>query len=157
MSWKGTPDTAPPGYAFAVLRAGDDLATLEREEAARRGLPATRTEWNRVGLEITSANGVEGAKAKTCEWARGVSAWVIGTGGERMPVVPTSPNKCEPGDGFAAFRPGQVVLLPSGLRPAAPPPTTTEKVVEVAKSSVPKILGTAALVWAVRRVMRGGR
>ena len=150
MSWRGTPPTAPVGYELAQLKSGDTLAQLEVDEAARRGLtsPADR---DRIGLEITRANGVDPTPSKSCTWARGVSAWVLGTGGKRGPATPE--NRCEAGAGFAMFVDGQKILLPAGLRPraavqpeAALPKPTTSKAWWVVG------IGAAALV--VRRLTR---
>jgi hypothetical protein len=106
VSWAGTPAAPPEGYELATLRAGDTLADLEAEEAARRGLKS-KADVDRVCLEITAANGLDGHKAKSCAWARDVASWVLGTGGQRAPVVATQRNTCEPGKGFPMFVGGQ--------------------------------------------------
>jgi len=119
LSWAGTPAAPPEGYELATLRAGDTLAALEAEEAAHRGL-TSKADVDRVCLEITAANGVDGHKAKSCAWARDVASWVLGTGGRRAAVVAGQANTCEPGKGYPMFVEGQRIFLPVGLRPRTP-------------------------------------
>lgn len=133
MTWKGRP--APPtGYELAVIRKGDTLASLERES----GISATK---------IAEANGVPFTGSKSCAWAKDVSAWVLATGGVRYPAVKGQENTCEAGLGFTGFVEGQLVNLPTGLRPRAPgaPPG------EISTASVAG--GAGALILALGAVL----
>jgi hypothetical protein len=63
--------------------------------------------------DIAAHNGVD-ASLQPNDWGRAVEAWVLKTGGFRHPPSERSPNKLAPGLGYAAFAPGQVILLPEG-------------------------------------------
>lgn len=117
MSWAGLPASPPNGYELATLREGDTLAGLEVEEAARRGVDGDRATLNRIGLEIARANGVPSGTAKTCAWARDLSAMVLATGGVRGAPSAETLNACEPGQGFVRFTRASRIYLPAGLRP----------------------------------------
>jgi hypothetical protein len=101
----------------AVLVEGDTLASLEDL-------------YSVDAVTIAERNGVAPAagRKKSCAWGRDVDAWVLRTGGRRLPYDPRSPWVCSPGDGFASFVAGQVILLPAG-GPRVPPqkPSTTTK------------------------------
>lgn len=103
----------------AVLVEGDTLGSL----ADLYGVDA---------VTLAERNGVKPAagRKKSCSWGRDVDAWVLRTGGRRLPYDPRAPWVCSPGDGFASFAVGQVILLPAGgprLPPGKPPSTTTQK------------------------------
>lgn len=102
---------APAGWCQSVLIAGDTLAVLAK---AAKVSP----------VEVAAANGVPAPKdagKPGCEWGRDVAAWVLATGGKRLPVVAGQLNTCEPGLGHVSFVPGQRVWLPAGVRACASP------------------------------------
>lgn len=156
MSWAGTPAAPPEGYELATLRAGDTLADLEAEEAARRGLKS-KADVDRVCLEITAANGLDGHKAKSCAWARDVASWVLGTGGERAPVVATQRNACEPGKGFPMFVAGQRIFLPAGLRPRAADQPLAETPAPTRAKPLRLLFGLGLAALVGRKIFSRGR
>ena len=141
MTW-APPTKQPQGYCLSLLAKGDTLAQLAREA---RKMPT----------EIAAANGVtppENPAKASCAWGRDVAAWVLGTGGARMPVVAGQVNTCEPGKGHVAFVVGQKIYLPAGLRPCAhPAPSTPPPKGFAVKAGAGAFAGLAALLLFLSR------
>ncbi|MCC7108010.1 MAG: hypothetical protein IT382_01870 [Deltaproteobacteria bacterium] len=142
MTWF-PPAKQPEGWCLSVLQKGDTLADLAK---AAKLSP----------VEVAAKNGVPvppNPAKPGCQWGLDVAAWVLATGGIRLPVVAGQMNKCEPGKGHVAFLPGQKIYLPGGLRPCAAPAPGAPPVATKTPRRAGFLLLLALGAYAAKRAM----
>lgn len=128
---------ATPSLCLVQLRDGDELATLAREWK----LPGSVTDgarqiaaWNNVAFN-----------------SRAIDAWVMSSGGRRLPFVAADPFDAANRLGWGVFTAASRILMPPGPRPCVDVITIDDPlliVADAARSSTAK--------WVVGGLFLGG-
>lgn len=123
-----------PTLCLVQLRDGDELATLAREY----NLPGTVTDGAK---QITAWNGVPFTR-------QAIDAWVMRSGGRRLPFVAADPFDAANRLGWGVFTSSSRILMPRGPRPCVDVITITDPLVIVANPSPVASTPTSAKLLA---------